>query len=226
MRIQKYLSQQGILSRREAERYMTKGLVTVNGKVVTELGTKIDPNKDIVKVTESKTTPKETHAIYKPRGVVCSNNESEGKTLAQAFPNLSHLNSVGRLDKESEGLLLLSNDGIVTKAITGDDHKIEKEYIVTVREDVLPGMIEQIAKGISLSDGMTLPAVGKKIDQHTLSITLKEGRKHQVRRMCDALKMTVLSLKRIRIGSIHLKPLTDGGSRKLTTEEVLELKSV
>lgn len=204
---------------------MQKGLITVNGKVVTELGTKIDPNKDVVEVISNNASPKETYAVYKPRDIVCSENESEGTTLKKAFPELSHLNPVGRLDKASEGLLLLSNDGIVTKAVTGNDHLIEKEYIVTVREDVLPGMIQQIEKGIPLSDGMTLPAQAKKIDQHTLSITLKEGRKHQVRRMCDALKMTVLSLKRVRIGSIHLKPLTDGAFRKLTKEEVASLKS-
>jgi 23S rRNA pseudouridine2605 synthase len=227
MRIQKYLSQKGIMSRREAEDFMTRGLIKVNGKIVIELGTKIDPDKDIVEVIEDDSTPqKETYAIYKPAGVVSSEIESEGKTLSQAFPKLSHLKPVGRLDKASEGLLLLSNDGIITKIITGKEKNVEKEYIVEAREDIIPGMIARLEKGVNLVDGPTLPAKATKIDQHTISITLTEGRKHQVRRMCDAVKLTINSLKRVRIGHITLNDITDGSSRKLTAEEVSSFKAL
>ena len=223
MRIQKYLSQEGIMSRREAESALQKGLIKVNGIVVTELGTKIDPDKDTVEFIGDE-KQKETFAVYKPRGVVSSTIETEGKTIHEAFPKLAHLSPVGRLDKESEGLLLLSNDGIITKYITGKEKDIEKEYIVETREEIIPGMITQLERGIQLSDGMTLPAKARKIDKHTLSLTLIEGKKHQVRRMCDAVKLTITSLKRTRIGHITLKGLTDGASRKLTSEEVAVFK--
>ena len=225
MRIQKYLSQKGIMSRREAEAALVKGLIKVNGEIVTELGTKIDPENDTVELVNDNTSPnKETVAIYKPIGIVCSEIESEGKTLNQAFPHLSHLKPVGRLDKASEGLLLMSNDGIITKIITGKEVVVEKEYMVDVREDIIPGMIARLEKGVDLVDGPTLPAKARKIDQHTLALTLTEGRKHQVRRMCDAVKLTIDNLKRVRIGHVTLEGITDGSFRKLTKEEVAEFK--
>lgn len=212
-------------SRREAEKLLIEGKINVNGKIVRELGTKIDPEHDIVKILSSNNSiRKETVAVYKPRGVVSSSNKSEGVTIYATFPQLSHLNVVGRLDKESEGLLLLSNDGLVTKAITSDAHTTEKEYVVKVRETIRPNMLQKMRDGIVLNDGKTLPAKASRIDEHTFTIILREGKNHQIRRMTNALKLTVGTLKRVRIGSIGIDTMTPGSSRILSKKEVLSLK--
>lgn len=225
MRIQKYLSEQGIASRREAEQLIVAGLVSLNGKIVTEMGVKIDPEKDKITVRNDRTPKKTTVIIYKPRGVASSRNRAEGKTIYQLLPQFNDLNIVGRLDKESEGLLMLSDDGVIAKAVTGDAHKTEKEYIVSVREDIAPGRLKTLEKGIMLEDGMTLPCVISNINKFTFHITIREGRKHQIRRMCEYLKLTVTELKRIRIGSITLGKLRSGDFRKLSSQEIISLKS-
>lgn len=225
MRIQKYLSQQGILSRREAEKAIREGKIKLNGKIVREMGVQIDPAKDKVEVVGlEKGEEKITVAVYKPRGVVSSVNPAEGRTIHEAFPQFKHLNAVGRLDKESEGLLLLSNDGLVTKAVTGEAHEIEKEYEVTVREDVIPAQLKRMEEGIMLDGEKTLPAKAKKLDKHLFSLILTEGRTHQIRRMADAVHLTIERLVRVRIGTITLKGLTVGGSRALSAKEVAALK--
>jgi pseudouridine synthase len=229
IRIQKYLSERGILSRREAEKFMKEGLIAVNGKVVRELGTKVDPEKDRVEVigaAATKLRSKMTVAVYKPRGILSSKNEKEGKTIFETLPQFKDLNSVGRLDGESEGLLLLSNDGVLTSVVTGADHLIEKEYEVKVREKIRPNMIVKMQEGIMLEDGPTLPAKVKATDSNSFSIILREGRKHQIRRMTSALRLTVTKLKRVRVGEITLKGLHPGGFRMLTADEIRELKSV
>lgn len=229
MRIQKYLSQKKILSRRETEDYIRKGLISCNGKIIKEMGFKIDPQRDKIKILEqakSEIGKKITIAINKPRGIVSSRNKSEGKTIFELFPEFSHLNTVGRLDKDSEGLLLLSNDGIITSAITGSDHKIEKEYEVVVRETVSSGKIKKMEQGIELEDGKTLPAKVKLLNPHAFRIILKEGRKHQIRRMASALFLTVSKLKRLRIGNISSNGIALGKYRVLSKNEVDKLKNL
>ena len=189
IRIQKYLSEKGILSRRETERFIKEGLIAVNGKIVRELGTKIDPKTDKVEVISSVAGPlndKLTVAVYKPRGVLSSKEErgannlmTKKKNIFELFPQFSHLNSVGRLDGESEGLLLLSNDGVITSAVTGANHLVEKEYEVEVRERVRPNMVIKMQDGIKLENGITLPAKARSLGDHSFSIILREGRKHQ-----------------------------------------------
>ncbi|MEK7640554.1 MAG: pseudouridine synthase [Patescibacteria group bacterium] len=225
MRIQKYLSQQKILSRREAEQALVEGKIKVNGKVVKELGTQIDPGKDKVVVALPKgNSGKITIAINKPRNIVCSKNNEEGETIFELFPQFNTLNTVGRLDKDSEGLILLSNDGVVTALITGRDHLIEKEYEVETREKVGKWHIRHLEQGIKLEDGMTLPAKAALISDHKFSLILKEGRKHQIRRMANALQLTIGNLKRVRIGNIKLGNLKVGASRTLTAQELADLK--
>ncbi|MBI5401495.1 rRNA pseudouridine synthase [Candidatus Wolfebacteria bacterium] len=229
MRIQKYLSEQKILSRREAEDYIRKGLITLNGKVVREMGVQIDPKKDKIAILGrglKESAGKMTVAVNKPRGVVCSKIESEGVTIFQIFPKFKNLNVVGRLDKDSEGLLLLSNDGVITAAITGKDHLIEKEYEVSVREEINNSKAKRMEQGIKLEDGMTLPARVKILSPHKFLIVLKEGRKHQIRRMCAAVFLTVTGLKRLRIGNIYLGDLKSGSGRILEKGEVDKLKSL
>ncbi len=227
MRIQKYLSERKILSRREAEDFMRKGFITVNGVVVRELGTQIDPERDrveIVKEAAPALGKKLTLAFNKPRGIVSSKIKSEGPTVFDLLPQYTYLNTVGRLDKESEGLLLLSNDGTITSTVTGIDHRIEKEYEVTVAEPLSPSKLRKMEEGIMLSDGKTLPARARLVSPHTFKLTLKEGRKHQIRRMCDALHLTIHQLKRLRVGPITLKGIESGKFRPLTEEEVAAIK--
>ncbi|MEK7615614.1 MAG: pseudouridine synthase [Patescibacteria group bacterium] len=216
MRIQKYLSEQKICSRREAERYITQGLVKVNGIVVTNLATQIDSAKDKIELFGQDKQEKITIAANKPRGVI-----SEPTFLPKEYQGL---NSVGRLDKESEGLLLFSNDGALTASVTSDEHTIEKEYEVKVRERVTESKLKKMASGIRLEDGMTLPAQTKSLGDSSFRILLREGRNHQIRRMCDAMHLTVVSLKRWRIGSIKLGNLKPGAYRRLSQKEVEGLK--
>ncbi len=225
MRIQKHLSLQGIASRREAERLIKAGLVSVNDKVVTEMGVQIDPAKDKVTVRVDKVPEKTTIVINKPRGIASSRIKSEGPTIYDLFPNFKELDVIGRLDKASEGLLMLSDDGVVAKAVTGEAHKIEKEYVVSVREDIIPGKLKTLEKGIVLEDGPTLPCKVNYTDKHTFSIILREGRNRQIRRMCEYLHLTVTDLKRVRIGPITLKGLSLKQFRKLNKEEVESLKN-
>jgi pseudouridine synthase len=227
LRIQKYLSEQGVCSRREAEDLIRRGLVSVNGKTVREMGIQIDPDVDVVKLLngcEKIMSEKTTVALYKPRGVVSSRIPSEGKTIFDMFPQFLQLNIVGRLDKESEGLILLSNDGAVTKAVTGDKHTTEKEYEVIVREDIPSRMKHLFEAGIKLDDGPTLPAKVNIISPHIFRIVIREGRKHQIRRMCEFMHLTVVNLKRVRIAHIVLGKLKIGEYRILTHEEVAGFK--
>ena len=219
MRIQKYLSQQGVLSRREAEAYILQGWIKLNGQVVREMGVQMDPSKDKVEVVKpgGSLKGKKTLAFNKPRGLATED-------IPAFSPQFSGLNAVGRLDKESEGLILLSNDGPVTKAVTGDKHLIEKEYEVGVQEDIPLGKIRRMEEGIVLEDGMTMPAKAERLSSHSFSLIIKEGRRHQIRRMCDALHMTVVSLRRVRIGSIKIGKLKPGESRQLKETEADSLK--
>jgi 23S rRNA pseudouridine2604 synthase len=226
IRIEKYLSEQGIMSRREAKKYLLEKLISVNGKIASP-GDKIDPKKDKLsykKEIQKNIEEKLTVAVYKPRGVISSKDKDRGKNIFDVFPQFKKLNTVGRLDKESEGLILLSNDGMITKAITGKEHKIEKEYVVEVREKILPWMMKKMSDGMQLQDGWTLPAKAKKINTHTFKIILKEGRKHQIRRMSNECKLTINSLKRIRIHNIKIGRMLPGNFKKLTKQEIEDLK--
>jgi 23S rRNA pseudouridine2604 synthase len=223
--IQKHLANTGQSSRREGEKLVREGKVYVNGVRATP-GQMIDPKKDSVELKDVSQV-KMTVMIYKPRGVVCSENTAEGKTVAQAFPQFASLNYVGRLDKDSEGLLLLSNDGLITRLITGEDDSVEKEYVVETREKVLGGMMTKMEKGIKL-DGektKTLPCKATIINPNCYRIILTEGRKHQVRRMADACGLTVESLKRIRIGKLRLGSMQSGRFKILSPDDIALLKA-
>jgi 23S rRNA pseudouridine2605 synthase len=195
MRIQKYLSQAGICSRREAEDLIRRGLVSVNGSVVREMGVQIDPTTDRVEVigkAKQELASKTTIVLYKPRDITSSRMKNEGKTVYDLFPQFQKLDIVGRLDRASEGLLMLSNDGAVARAVTGDHHGTEKEYTVSVREETNAGRLKSLEQGVELEDGLTLPCSTQLLDKHTFRIILREGRKHQIRRMCEYLHLTVV----------------------------------
>ncbi|OGD49619.1 hypothetical protein A2608_00765, partial [Candidatus Azambacteria bacterium RIFOXYD1_FULL_44_10] len=226
-RIQKYMSEKGIASRREAERLIMLGLVTVNGKVVREMGVQIDPEKDkvaILPAAEKKLAKKTTIVIYKPKEIVSSREKNEGKTIYELFPRFAKLNIVGRLDKSSEGLLMLTDDGVIAKAVTGEAHLVEKEYKVTVREEIRAGRLKVLERGIEIDGVTTLSAKTEWLDNHTFKIILREGRKHQIRRMCEALRLTVTRLLRLRIGPVSLGKMKPGEFRVLSAKEVKLLK--
>jgi 23S rRNA pseudouridine2604 synthase len=228
--IQKYLAEQGIVSRREGERLVHEGKVLVNGVRATN-GQHIDPTTDTVELDKEHAEQKITIAVHKPRGIVCSRNPLEGKTIYQLLPQFENLHVVGRLDKESEGLLLLTNDGLVSRKVTGEDHTVEKEYVVTVRERLFQGLMERMQNGIIFDGEQTLPCIatinpesldkdaqpvtykGQTFVPQTFTIVLKQGRKHQIRRMCEACKLTVVSLKRVRIGHVKIEKLEVGKYR-------------
>ncbi len=227
IRIEKHLSAQGIMSRREARKFLLTGKILVNNTTA-KPGDKIDPKIDTLSFKEIVTKEmkkKETMLVYKPRGVISSKDTEGDKNIFDVFPQFKHLHTVGRLDKESDGLILLSNDGMITKAITGKDHLIEKEYQVQVRENITPSMIKKMSDGIKLEDGWTRPAKAKRINTHTFNITLKEGRKHQIRRMANACRLTIESLTRIRIHTITAPRMLPGNFKKLTKEQINDLKN-
>lgn len=209
VRLEKYIAQKGLCSRREGKQLIIDGKVLVNGTIVREAGFGIDPDHDHVDIIGNR-EEKTTIGFYKPRGIETTKTLTHDHTGATVLdihdiiPEYKHLAPVGRLDKDSEGLILLTNDGLVTRAITGEHSEVQKEYIVTVRELVTDEAVMIMSKGVLLDDRMTLPAVVKKINDHTFSIILKEGRKHQIRRMADAVKLTIENLKRIRIDTIIL----------------------
>lgn len=223
MRIQKYLSNLKILSRRETEKAILAGKIKVNGEIVKDLGRQIDPDKDKVEFTGNK-KQKTTVLFNKPRGISSSKVASEGKNIFDLLPQFKHLNAIGRLDKESEGLILLSNDGTLTNIITGPEHLVEKEYIVEVREKVSQTQMNALSQGMMLTDGPTLPTTAKKINDHTYSIILKEGRNHQIRRMSDRVRLTITKLTRVRIGHLTIGDLKPGEYVELSNEEILKFK--
>lgn len=223
-RLEKYMAQSGIASRREAKDLITKRLVTVNGKVAREPGMGIDPTKDKVKVTGGVLESKETLLFYKPRGIETTKTSPDATDIHDKFPQFKHLAPVGRLDKDSEGLILLSNDGVLAKVVTGENSKIDKEYQVTVREDVMPALLSRMESGIMLDKVMTLPCLAEKVSRNEYRITLQEGRKHQVRRMANACKLTVTRLVRIRIGDFTIGKMTPGYFKKIPNAVVDQMK--
>ncbi|MCA9352589.1 rRNA pseudouridine synthase [Patescibacteria group bacterium] len=226
IRIEKYLSEQGIMSRREAKRFLASGDILVNGSIA-QPGDKIDPTHDTMTYSNAVNEGLEekiTVLVYKPRGYISSKDTDGHKTIFDVFPQFAHLNTVGRLDKESEGLILLSNDGMVTKAVTGKEHLLEKEYVVEVRERITPSMMKKMSEGIKLEDGWTLPAQASRVSTHTFRIVIKEGRKHQVRRMANACNLTVVSLKRVRIHNLIAPKMLPGNFKYVSKEQLHELK--
>lgn len=223
MRIQKYFSQQKILSRRETEEHIRLGKIKVNGEIVKDLGRQIDPTRDKVEII-GEIREKITVLFHKPRSISSSKVKSEGKNIFDLVPQFNNLNTIGRLDKESEGLILLTNDGILAKIVVGQEHLVEKEYLVEVKEKLNQSKMNALSKGMILEDGPTLPTKAKLLDEHIFLITLREGKNHQIRRMTNKLRLTIKTLRRIRIGHLSIDDLPIGDFRHLAKEEVEKVK--
>lgn len=229
-RLNKFIASTGYCSRREADALITEGKVYVNNFCVTTLGTKIDDQKDKVRIGKREIAVKAPTiiAMNKPRYFVCTKKAThEERTIMELLPkSLQHLNPVGRLDKDSQGLLLLSNDGNLLLTLTHPRSHVEKEYEVTVKGDVSEATFDKMRKGVKLFGFTTRPAVvvpvGKAEDRTTFKITLKEGKKRQIREMMLTLGHRVKKLVRIRIGKLKLDPrLPIGAFTFVKPQEIL-----
>lgn len=221
MRINRYLAQKGIATRRDADTLIEKGLVFINGRKAV-LGDTVGAGDEVEVRTGRK--PREYHylAYHKPKGVVTANpekNQVDIKSLSRGNKDLEGLFPVGRLDKDSHGLIILTNDGRITDRLLNPEKTHDKEYIVKIREALRPSFKMHMEAGIDLGDFVTKKCKVSVINDHTFSITLTEGKKHQVRRMAEAMHLTVTDLKRVRILNIGLKDLSAGAYRPIEGRE-------
>lgn len=235
-RLQKILAEAGIASRRKAEELILQGAVTVNGQVAT-IGMKADPERDYVKVLgrlvagpSRKGVPKIYLMWNKPRGVVTTMADPEGRPAVKDYLKEVKYKvfPVGRLDYDSEGLILLTNDGDFGNAVLHPSREISKAYLVKVNGEMEEEKLEKLRRGVKLDDGMTLPAQVKKIrkseNNSWIEMTIREGRRRQIRRMVEKVGHHVLKLKRVRINGLLLKDLKPGELRPLTSGELLNMK--
>ena len=223
-RLQKILSARGIASRRAAEKYIVEGLVKVNGVVAT-LGQKADPAIDSIEVDGKVLEARQEmlyYVMYKPRGVVTTNATlADDETVHDLLPAelKKKIFPVGRLDKDSEGLLLLTNDGVLAYRLTHPKFDHEKEYEVTVERPITEGALDKMRKGMVISGDKTKPATARKIAPDTFRIALTEGKNRQIRRMCQKVGNPVKTLKRVRIMTLTDTGLRPGALRLLRENE-------
>lgn len=232
-RLQKVLAAAGVGSRRKCEQMIQEGRVQVNGETVTELGTKVDPQSDAIQVDGRPilSEKKVYIMLHKPRGVITSVTDPAGRKTVMDFlkPIKERVYPVGRLDYDTEGLLLLTNDGEFANKLTHPKFHVPKTYLATVKGIPHGSVLEKLAQGIQLEDGMTAPAEVEYYDisadqkESVIEITIHEGRNRQVRRMFEAVNHPVIRLKRVRFGSLRLEGLPRSKYRLLTPKEVQEL---
>ncbi len=232
IRLQKYMSECGIASRRKSEELIAAGKVRINGKVA-KIGDKVDPVTDKVTVAGEKVqTESELKYImlYKPRGFVTTMNDEQGrKCVADLVSDVGvRVYPVGRLDKDSEGLLLLTNDGEFANNMTHPSKHVPKTYRVTVRPAINEEILNRLTTGIMIDGKMTLPAdirvISEEPNRVVMEIVLVEGRNRQIRKMCEECGLTVARLKRVQIGPVRLGMLAQGKWRELTPQELKGLK--
>jgi len=225
IRINKYLSQAGFCSRREADKLMEQGRVTINGEYI-EMGTKVNPGDKVYvdgKFVEKETEEKVYLAVYKPKGVVCTTNSKVEKNNIVDFVDYpTRVFPIGRLDKMSEGLILMTNDGEIVNHILRARHFHDKEYLVTVNKTITDEFIEKMRKGVPILDTISRRCEVEKLGDRGFKIVLTQGLNRQIRRMCEALDYRVRTLKRTRIKNITLD-VEKGKYRNLTEEEIKDL---
>ena len=231
VRLQKMLSQAGRASRREAERLMLAGRVTVNGTVVTELGTRVRPEQDEVAVDGTLVVLAQTRwlAFHKPPGVLTTRKDPHGgRTIYDLLPeDAGGLRYVGRLDRDAEGLLLLTNDGDLANSLQHPSNEVEREYWLEVAGTVGRDTVRRMLAGVELEDGPAQPRRVKLLAlgpvRSTLTLVLTEGRKREVRRLMSEVGHPVMRLRRVRFGPIVLGELAVGASRVLSGSEASAL---
>jgi len=228
IRLQKFLSEAGICSRRKGEEYIKAGLVSVNGSIVTELGTKIDPEKDRVEFKGRRIEPEDRLiyiALNKPKGFVTSCRQPGDNIVLDLVDVPERIFPIGRLDKDSTGLLLLTNDGSLHHRLSHPSFDHEREYDVTVTKPIPDGALRTIAKGMPMMGTKTRSAKVERISSRRFRIVLKEGKNRQIRRMVRKVDNHVARLKRIRVANIKLGKLNEGTWRFLTEKERKKLLS-
>ena len=234
-RLQKFLSEAGIASRRKSEEFIADGRVTVNGRRA-KIGDKVDVRKDVVAVDGEKVEfDRNRQSIYimlhKPQGYVTTMEDEQGrKCVAELVKDVgTRVYPVGRLDMNSEGLLLMTNDGEFANMMMHPRHNVSKSYRVTVRPDLSDEQAAKLAEGVEIDGRMTLPAqvrvVTKEPGRVVMVITIKEGRNRQIRKMCEAVGLEVARLKRISVGPLKLGMLQPGKWRYLQLNEIIMLRN-
>lgn len=235
VRLQKLIAGTGLASRRKAETLIASGRVTVNGKAVTELGTKVDPERDHVKVDGKHLTSAQPFVyvmLNKPKHVMSTLDDPGGRTTVKDFLRgvTVRVFPVGRLDFDSEGLMLLTNNGDLAQALLHPRYHVPKTYLIKVKGVLTDDDIAELERGVKLADGMTGPASVKKVRKveanSWVEITIHEGRKHQVKRMLEAVGHPVIKLLRIKMGPLVLGDLEPGEFRFLTDREANALRAV
>ncbi len=234
-RLQKYLARAGIASRRRAEEMIKQGLVKVNGQIIQKMGVEIEATKDVIEVRDKivKVQEKKVYLIInKPSQVVTTlDDPQERKIITDLLPEVrERIYPVGRLDYDTEGLLLLTNDGELTYRLTHPSFKIAKTYFTKVEGNITAKALNELRNGVVLNDGLTQPALVKIIKNRPtetwLEITIREGRNRQVRRMCQQVGHEVSYLKRTNFGTLSLGNLPKGQYRYLKEQEIKELKEL
>ncbi len=230
MRLQKFLASAGVCSRRGGEDLIRAGRVQVNGRVTTELGSKIDPAQDTVVVDGRTVVEPKAKPVYillnKPRGYVSSCRHPGERIVLELVNIPQRVYPVGRLDKDSTGLLLLTNDGWLHHRLSHPSFDHEKEYQVAVQRPISDNALQRMARGMPIFNTPTRPADVTRLGEKRFRIVLKEGRNRQIRRMVQSLGHEVVELKRIRLASIRLGGLPEGAWRYLTDKEIKKLLQV
>lgn len=221
IRLNKYLSEAGVCSRREADRLIESGKVTIDGKQA-GMGAKVLPGQN-VKVGNRRVSRNDEMvvlAVNKPKGIVCTEERRERKSIVRFLDYPIRITYVGRLDKDSRGLLLMTNNGDIINKMMRAGNRHEKEYKVTVDRAVTSDFLQKMSSGVAILDTVTRPCKVEKIGKYTFSIILTQGLNRQIRRMCEALGYEVKDLVRTRIMNIELGRLKEGEYRKLTDREL------
>ncbi|MEC7809857.1 MAG: pseudouridine synthase [Actinomycetota bacterium] len=228
-RLQKVLARAGIGSRRACEKLIVERRVTVDGRV-SELGDKVDPETSQIEVDGLKIGVREDLVYYllnKPIGVITTSKDPQDRsTVIDLVPNHPRVFPVGRLDADTEGLLLLTNDGDLTHYLTHPSFGIEKEYLVQLEARPSRNAIRELRQGVELEDGITAPARVSLVDEKILRMVIHEGRNRQIRRMCESVGHTVVRLVRSRIGPIVDRSLPPGSFRELTKQELKSTRKI
>ena len=227
VRLQTVLAQAGIGSRRVCEDLIERRRVRVNGEVAV-LGRRVDPETDVVEVNGAQIGVKAGLVHYllnKPTGTITTASDTHGRpTVTEIVPAEPRVFPVGRLDADSEGLLILTNDGDLTHRLTHPSFGVDKEYLVSVEGEPHRGAIRRLREGVELDDGITMPAKVALLDANLLRITIHEGRNRQIRRMCESVGFPVVRLVRTRIGTLTDRTLAPGAWRPLEQDEVRALE--
>ena len=228
IRLQKFLSNAGVCSRRKGEEYISSGRVTVNSKIVTALGTKVDPQSDRIEVNGQRIRMDNALiyiALNKPKGYIasCTRDRDEDNIVLDLLDIHQRIYPVGRLDKDTTGLLILTNDGKLHHRLSHPSFDHEKEYEVTVDRPLADGALRKLAQGLPMMETKTRPARIKRQSARRFRITLQEGKNRQIRRMVRKIGGRVSKLKRVRVADIKLGKLAEGNWRYLTEKEKTDL---